>query len=236
MKEITGNRCGHNPASLRLCDVAKRGRGGQAPVISTISSYLGQAAKFRNRLKTWQNMNGNGRGRRSEIREAMAAVMQFLIAKEFQLDSRRCAKKKDGYHQAIDAELIAIQISRSASWKGRPPMSVGRVRAVITEFKQCGYIELSHQQKRQLPNGLWQSSPKVIQFTKRFFLELGGRKLWRSIAKIGMDRAEKLLDRYRRLDEETASAMMAGYFKLTRIFSPRQAANRPPDRQPVPLI
>ncbi|NIB44738.1 hypothetical protein HBA55_34480 [Pseudomaricurvus alkylphenolicus] len=237
MTEITGNRCGHDPAFLRHCKIVKHGRGGQPQVLGVISSYLQNAALHRNRLKSWQNMNDTGRGRRSEIREAMMAVMQYLFASDFKLDSRRCARRtEDGFHIAPDAKLIATDVSKSKAWKGKPALSEGRVRTILTEFRRCGYIQLSHQEKRHKATGDWESSPKVIQFTKRFFIELGGRKLWRSIAKLGTDRAERLLKKYRQLDEATASAMMRAYFTLNGIFTPNQYKNRPPDRRPIPLI
>lgn len=225
MTETTGNRCGHDPANFRHCDVVKRGRGGQAPLLGVISAYVGQAAHSKERMKAWHRLNKTGRGRRSEIREAMAAVIQFLFAKEYQLDTRRCAKREKGYFKAPDADLIARQISQSKEWEGRPPLSVARVRAVLADFQKVGYIELSHQQRRQKATGEWQSAPKVIQFTKLFFLELGGRKLWSRVARTAKERADQVFEGFRRANEATAKAAMKAHYTLSRIFSPRQ---RPP--------
>ena len=234
MSEVTGNRCGHNPASLRLCDVVKKGKGGQHAILGIMSAYLGHAAKFRNRLKTWQRMNSTGRRRRSEAREAMAAVMQYLIAKDFQIDSRRCAfRMENGVHRAPDARLIALEISRSKAWTGKPALSEARVRAIITEFRHCGYLTLSTQHKRQRPTGEWESSPKVIQFTKQFFLELGGRKLWLKIKKLGQERTDAKLKYFLSLDESTAAPMMAAYYRLSAIFSPGQSKRLPPGWRPT---
>lgn len=210
----------------------RRGKSGQPPVLGIVSGYLTQAAKFRSRLNTWQRLNPSGRRRRSESREAMAAVIQFLIAREFQLDSRRCARRKVDYHQAIDCDLMARQISDTPAWRGRPPISTARIRAVLRDFKQCGYLKLSHQQRTQRTTGEWIASPKVITLTKTFFLELGGKKLWRKIAREGRARVDRLVTRFQRAGADPVQQLQ-GYFRLSRILSPRQARERPPDR-PVP--
>lgn len=224
----TGNRCGHNPAQLRTCDVVKRGRGGQSPLLGMISAYVGKAATLRSRLSKWNGMTS--RKRRSEAREAMAAVIQFLIAKEFQLDSRRCAKPQQGFTKCIDAELMAKQISRSKHWANKPPLSVARVRAIIKQFERCGYITLSKQQKRQKATGEWQSSPRVIQFTKAFFIDLGGKKLWRKVQAEGEQRTDRLLLKLKLKlkDEAEALVSLSKHFKIGTIVSPRQLANGPP--------
>ncbi|PCJ11959.1 MAG: hypothetical protein COB04_18455 [Gammaproteobacteria bacterium] len=219
-----GNRCDHDRKNLRLCDLAKRGKGGQHPIIGIVSGYVSQAATRRNRLTAWQRLNKTGRKRRSEAREAMAAVVQFLFAKEYQLDSRRCAKREGGYHKAVDADLIARQISQTKAWAGKAKMSEARVRAVIGDLVRCGYVTLSKQTKRQLPTGEWQSSPKVIQFTKAFFVDLGGKKLWKRVLKTAQERSVAIGDKYRAIDPSTAAQRLNDYFRLSQVFSPRQAA------------
>lgn len=220
-----GNRCGHNRSSLRLCDVVKRGKGGQAPILGIISAYVGRSALLKGGLKSWHTQNKTGRQRRSEAREAMASVVQFLFAKEFQIDSRRCAKSKGAYHQAVDMELVAKQISISGNWSRDAGLSEARVRSVVRDFQKCGYIKLSKQQKRQLDTGEWISSPKVITFTKEFFLELGGKKLWRKLMKLSKERAALIAAKLACAGSKTIKQ----YYELGFVVSPRQAVFRPPD-------
>lgn len=228
-KAQLGNRCGHNPAALRTCDVVKRGRGGQHQVLGIVSAYLGQAAKQQKaRLKTWHNMNESGRSRRSEIREAMASVTQFLFAKEYQLDSRRCAKREGKIIKCVDIELVAKQISQSKKWNQGEQLSEARARSVIRDFKRCGYITLSKQQRTQRQTGEWQASPKVITFTKLFFLELGGKKLWRKIQKVSTERVN-IFKSHLSDDVKEQAIKLAEYFKLNCVLSPRQITSRPPD-------
>lgn len=224
---MSGNRCGHNPLALRTCDIVKRGRKGAPQVLQIASAYVGKAAKQKQRLKAWQNLNGSGRGRRSEIREAMAATVQYLLAKDFNLESRRCARRSNcGSHIiAPDAQLIATQVSKS--WKGTGRISEARVRAVIGDFVKCGYITLSKQHRTKRDTGEWQASSKVITFTKAFFLDLGGKKLWRKILKESSERADKILEKFSR-EMGNPAEKMANYFSINFICTPRQSRQRPP--------
>ncbi|WP_346840145.1 hypothetical protein [Microbulbifer sp. SAOS-129_SWC] len=212
-----GNRCGHNRDQLRFCDLAKRGRGGQPQVIGVVCAYLREAATKMNRLTSWQQMNESGRQRRSESRERMASTAQGLFSREYQIDSRRCARVTPEGHVAPDMRLVALDISRKGkAWKGAP-MSEARVRMTVREFVACGYIKLSHQQRRQMATGEWQASPKIITFTKKFFVELGGKGLWKKVLKASSDRAAQLLCKF----QQDAEAL-ARYFRIDRIFSPGQ--------------
>lgn len=224
-----GNRCGHNANHLRFCDLAKRGKGGQHQIIGVVSAWVGKSALLKGGLPSWHKLNKSGRRRRSEAREAMASVVQFLFAKEFQLDSKRCAKSKGSYHQAPDIELVAKQISGSGHWSKDSPLSEARARSVIRDFLKCGYIKLSHQQKQQRSTGEWVSSPKVITFTKQFFVELGGKKLWKQICKISSAYAEKVAS----VLAHKGDTAIKEYFALRAVLSPRQARFRPPDK-PIP--
>lgn len=222
-----GNRCGHDREHFRLADVTTRGKGGQPQVIGIIVGYLKHSALRCKRLYTWHNMNKkSGRRRRSEIREAMAAVMEYLISKDFQIDTRRCAKKCKGYTKAPGALTIANQVSKLKNWHGTGKLSKARVEAIIREFVACGYITLSHQQRRVI-NGNWTASPKVITFTKKFFLELGGRKLWKTVTQASQERLNRLKARHAHLSPEKQSAKVSEYFQIGKLFSIYQVSKYP---------
>ena len=232
MSQSYGNRCGHDPNQLRFCDVVKRGKGGAPQVLGIVSGLLGKAARFRSSLKSWQTMNESGKRRRSEKREAMAAVIQYLIATDFDLSTRRCARRVGDNWVAPDADLIAKGISKTRAWAGKKRLSRARVWSILREFAKCGYITLGKQYKSQDGNGSWVSSPKVITFTQKFFKELGGRRLWQQVKRLGVDRINRAVNPLGAdLPEFTVRQKMAELFTINFVMSPRQVGRvRPPDR------
>ncbi|PCJ22522.1 MAG: hypothetical protein COA96_14125 [SAR86 cluster bacterium] len=231
-----GNRCGHDRTKLRLCDIVKRGKGGAPPILGIVSGYLNDAAKSRKRLKSWHQLNASGRGRRSEAREAMATVLQFLISEWFQLETRRCARPGFEYLEVPDVRHIALKISLSKDWKGTRRMTVGRVQAVIHDLVELGYITRSKQIRKQQPTGEWIAAPKITTFTKKFFLELDGRRLWNTIKKYGerkIRNIEKYLDDVNFRPFWPTARRLAHYLNPGHVYSPRQAYHfkqeKPPD-------
>ncbi len=231
-----GNRCGHDPTRLRLCDTVKRGKGGAPQILGIISGHLNDAAKNRRRLKSWHQQNASGRGRRSEAREAMISTLQFLVDNWLQLDTRRCAMPGLEYLQAPDIRHIALKISGSKDWKGTRRMSVGRVQAAVSGLVKAGYLARSKQIRKQQPTGEWMASPKITTFTKAFFIDLGGKRLWRTVRKFGADKIKsicKYLDDIGFRPFWHIDRRLAHYLNPGHVYSPRQAfmarQNKPPD-------
>lgn len=186
-----GNRCGHNKTSPRFCNLAKRGKGGHPTAIGIVSSLIEKSYFDRSILASWQGKNPSGRGRRSEARESMISLIQFLFAQWFQLETRRCAAPSGFFLQVPNVKHISNKISeKSPHWK-RSKLSRGRIHTIFGEFERCGYIR-SKQVNQRMPNGDWMPSPSIRTFTKKFFVELGGDKLWQSIRKDGKEKLEKM--------------------------------------------
>lgn len=230
------NRCGHDRTRLRLCDVVKRGKGGAPQVLGIISGHLNDAATNPRRLKAWHRLNPSGRGRRSEAREAMIATLQFLIANWFQLETRRCAMPGLDYLEVPDVKHMALKVSQSPQWKGTGRMSVGRVQTVLGDLIKAGYITRSNQIRQQRPTGEWVAFPKITTFTKKFFIELGFERLWRTVTRAGADKIKAIC---KRLDEVGfrqfwhIDRRLDHYLNPGPVYSPRQAwvarRDRPPD-------
>ena len=83
MSESYGNRCGHDPASLRFCDKVKRGKGGAPQVIGIVSALVGKAALYRNLLKSWQGLNESGK--RRSIGEARSYGSGYAVSDSYGL-------------------------------------------------------------------------------------------------------------------------------------------------------
>ena len=162
----------------------------------------------------------------------MAAVMQYLIATDFDLTTRRCARRAGAQWVAPDADLVARSISKTRAWQGKKRLSTARVRSIISEFVRCGYITLGKQHRSQDANGSWVSSPKVITITQKFFKELGGRQLWRQIKRLSADRVARLVNPLGAdLPAFTLRQNMEELFAIRFVVSPRQEGRvRPPDR------
>ena len=187
-----GNRCGHDKRAPRFCQLAKRGKGGHPTVIGIVSSLLEKSYTDRSILASWQGKNPSGRRRRSEARESMVSLTQFLFAQWFQLETRRCAAPSGFFLQVPNVKHISNKITeKSPHWK-RSKLSKGRIHAIFGEFERCGYIR-SKQVNQHMPNGDWMPSPSIRTFTKKFFIELGGDKLWQSIRKGGQEKLEKIM-------------------------------------------
>lgn len=186
----TGNRCGHNPQRPRLCDLSRRGKGGHPPIIGVISSLLTRSYADRTLLSTWHRLNPSGRRRRSERREVMTSLAQYLFAQWFQVETRRCATPGGFFLQVPDIAHLARRIARSDEWGGQR-LSVGRITAVFSEWEKSGYIT-SHQQREQKPSGEWVAAPAIRTFTKKFFVELGGQRLWNAVKKSGARKLKKI--------------------------------------------
>lgn len=185
-----GNRCGHDPHNPRFCDVANRGKGGQPGVIGLISSLLQDAFIDRSVLNAWQEMNESGRKRRTESIESMVSVTQFMIAKWFQLETRRCASPGFDFLTVPDVAHIRNQINETSDWASGY-ISEDRINTVFSEFNRCGYIT-SKQVHSKKADGTWKATPAIRTFTKKFFVELGGESLWKKIRKAGQDKVLKI--------------------------------------------
>lgn len=231
-----GNRCGHDPTKLRRCDIVRRGKGGAPQILGIISGHLNDAVKNRSKLKAWHNQNPSGRGRRSEAREAMVSVLQLLIANWFQLETRRCARPGLEYLEVPDIRHIALKISASKDWTGTRRMTVGRVQAIMSSLVEAGYITRSKQIRKQQATGEWIAAPKITTFTKQFFQDLGGKRLWRTVMKFGADKIKsicKYLDDIQFRPFWHVDRRLAHYLNPGQVYSPRQAfmfrKERPPD-------
>lgn len=230
---IEGNRCGHDPRRPRFCDLARRGKGGHPPIIGVITSLLLRSYGDRSLLRTWHTMNPTGRRRRSERREAMASLAQYLFTQWFQIDTRRCAVPGGYFLQVPDISHLARRISRSPEWGGQR-FSPGRIAAVFSEWEKAGYIT-SHQRREHLPTGEWKASPSIRTFTKKFFIELGNQRLWNAVKKAG---ARKLKNIMARIDMVGIS--LRDYLRPGAVVSPRRVSEyrqkqKAPDRSQFPF-
>lgn len=189
MTLATGNRCGHDKMKPRFCDIVRQGKGGHPPVLGRVVKLLGKAYFNRNMLSSWQNSNPSGRLKRSEKRETALSLGQFLFTKWVQLDTRRCAVSGGDYLQVPNVYHIARSISQKG-WNDEK-LSCGRINDVFAEWNKVGYIT-SKQKRVKKENGKWSASPAIRTFTKKFFLELGGQKLWDDVRKAGVRKLKKL--------------------------------------------
>ncbi len=226
-----GNRCGHDPKAMRFCDSAiKRGRSSKTykphhQLIQVMASYVREAGLYGTRLKTWGFMNRSGCRRNSARREAMVAVIQYLLGKDFQLETRRCGRREGDYIVAPYAKLIARGISKSDEWQGTHEISPWRVRHVIQDFEACGYITRTKQQRRKKESGRWLPGPRMITFTKRFFLELGGKALLGRVMAAGKEKSEQIKEQFAGSVEHVSR-----YFMADKVIAPyqRNLVSRPP--------
>lgn len=197
-----------------------------------IAAKLDKAARLRQGLRTWQQLNPSGSRRRSEAREALALI-QWLIWEEMRLESRRCAYvDKDGDLCAADLRLLARQLSeRSKEWGGGQ-YSYWRALRILREFERCGYIKRSSQHRYQV-DGKWRSSTRYVTFTKAFFVELGGLALWAAVTEAGQKKVTDLSTRVKTAGGNVA-ASLAALFLYTRVFSPWQRKCKPAQPSPKP--
>lgn len=239
---MIGNRCGHNPAALRACDVVRRGKGGHPQLLGVISAYLKRAAMKRGErtaLTALDDLNPSGRRKRTEQYEVVLAVCGFLTAHWFQPDTRRCAMPNLQYLEVPDANHIANGISKSPEWAGKGELSLARVYAALGNLEQAGYIQKSKQIREQLPTGEWIARPRLIAFTKKFFLDLGGARLWRSVWAKGKRLIGELRDYLIESGQgDQAKKILAQYLNPGRLFSSRQAFawNKANGRPPTPHL
>jgi hypothetical protein len=189
-QQLTGNRCGHDKANPRFCDLTRKGKGGHPPAIGMVVSLLQQSYRDRKKLITWQKMNPSGRRRRTDGCEPMIALNQFMFSQWFQLDTRRCAVSSGFFLQVPDVKHLARKISQTKQWADAR-LSEGRIHTVFSDFEKCGYIR-SKQVKVQKSDGSWASSPSIRVYTKKFFLELGGQALWQRIFQSGQKKLDKI--------------------------------------------
>lgn len=70
-------------------------------------------------------------------------------------------------------------------------MSVYRVQRIFVQLRQTGYIT-SKQQRYHRADGPWRACPAVRTFTKKFFIDLGGKSLWKRLLKEGAVKLEKI--------------------------------------------
>lgn len=192
VKRSGGNRCGHDPQHPRFCDIVTRGAQGQPGVLGLVSALLQKTYSEKRVLRTWQNMNESGRKRRTEAVEAMVTVIQFMVAKWFQLETRRCAAPGFEFLTVPDVSHIRNQINETRDWQNGY-LSEDRITTVFSEFAKCGYIT-SHQLRKKKADGRWQATPALRTFTKKFFLELGGENLWGKIRKAGQKKVQRMKD------------------------------------------
>ncbi|HTR01315.1 MAG TPA: hypothetical protein VMH83_15050 [Candidatus Acidoferrum sp.] len=220
-----GNRCGHDRASLRAVDVVRRGKGGHPQLLGVISAYLAHGVRNieQRKLRALDKLNDSGRRKRSEQIEAVFAVCGFLVAHWFQPDTRRCAMTNGHFLEVPDAQYIASRISRTAEWQSRGELSLARVYAALQNLDDAGYIKKSKQMREQLPTGEWISRPRLIAFTKQFFLDLGGLRLWRSVWAKGKRLVQDLRSHLVERDDDAPGETLAKYFNPGRLLSPRQA-------------
>ena len=233
------NRCGHNRKRLRLCDTVRRGQGGQPRVLGIISAYLTNAATNPGRLQAWQyHHRGLRRRRRSEAREATIATLQFLVANWLQLETRRCAMPGMDYMETPDVHYMARAISRSPDWSGSR-LSPGRIFAALRSLVDAGYVTRSEQPKEQYRDGCWRAGPKITTFTRKFFQDLGGKRLWRLVVKSGRLKLEKMKHRLQAavaIPGEDIRQVLGRYLNPDGVVTPRVARwlrqLRPPDAPP----
>lgn len=212
---IEGNRCGHDPQRPRFCDLARRGKGGHPPIIGIITSLLARCYADRTLLPSWQKLNPSGRRRRSEHREAMSSLGQYLFAQWFQIETRRCATPGAYFLQVPDVAHLAAKIAQAPEWKGHK-FSHGRIAAVFAGWSKAGYIT-SHQVREQEKSGEWRAAPAIRTFTKKFFVELGGQRLWNAVKKAGAHKLKKIQNYI-----ETQGITLRDYLRPGRPVSPRK--------------
>lgn len=231
------NRCGHNPDQLRTCDLARRGKRGQPPLIGRISARLNWAVGNPGLLKALHNLNSSGRRKRSERVEVCISVMQYLVTKWLDLATRRCARpgNKHGrpiqdYLAAPTAAHLASRISREGSWKGSAPLTVERVHLALQDLEAAGYITRLKQTRTMMDSGSWVGHPKIISMCRQFFEDLGGRKLWREIRAKGKERFGKMQGKWQHIMERAGTGMealktdLADYLNPGLVLSPGQVA------------
>lgn len=230
-----GNRCGHDRRNLRLCDVVRRGRGGQPQILGIVSAYLNHASRDRRKLRDWNTLNPSGRRRRTEQLEATLAVLQYLTANWLQVDTRRCVTLDVDHMTAPDVKHLARKISESPDWQCRTPLSAGRVSKALNDLVRAGYLARSKQVREQAPTGEWKAAPKITCFTKKLFMHLGGQRLWTAIRKKGQFRMNQVRLKMKKHFPSWQDVNQALKEKLNpgRICSPREAWRtrqaRPPD-------
>lgn len=222
---MAGNRCDHNPRALRLCDIVRRGKGGHPQLLGVISSYLVHAGRDRGKLPALAKLNASGRRKRTERYETILAVCGFLTARWFQPDTRRCVMATEQFLEVPDVTYIAGEISRSAEWKGKARLSPARVYDAIGDLEAAGYVKRSRQAREPIEDGRWIARPKILAFTKQFFLDLGGKRLWQSVRVKGRRLVQDLRAHlaFKLGTVKAAAAALAHYLNPGRLLSPGQA-------------
>lgn len=141
------------------------------------------------------------RRRRSETREMLPAVLITLFEHYFDLQTRRCAIPgvlvRNGFLVCPSINNIRKMILAQPWFRGAK-VSRDRVKSILHDLENCGYVSISKQQHEQLDDGTWRFSPRLVTFKKKFFLELGGEKLWSKLLKAGSTKIEQTYKRIRR--------------------------------------
>ena len=136
-------------------------------------------------LKSWQRKHWPARRRRSEFVEAASMTCWTYLALWFCLETRMTGNPGhlwgNDFREVPTVDQIAKLATRMFPGKRINP---DRIRRVLYEFADLGYITL-HNQVREFVRGTWIAKPKVISWNKKFFLELGGKQLWKAIRLAG---------------------------------------------------
>ncbi len=170
--------CGHLPPALRDC-----------------LSQIARIPDDTRILPDWQNRYAPARRRRSEIREICSIALWVYFSRWVALETRMTGTP--GNHLGVDfrevptVKQIAQQATRAFPGKA---ISEVRVRRLLWELEDLGYIS-SHGQIREQKQGTWVAKPQVLSFTKQFFVQLGGNKLWKRVLKAGSTKLRQITRR-----------------------------------------
>lgn len=228
------NRCGHDPDNPRHCDIIRRGKRGQPPLLGRLSARLSWSLGNESLLKKLHQLNPSGRKKRTERLEVCVSVAQYLVAHWMDLATRRCARPGAKHGQQVQdfleaptAAHLAASISKKGAWRGTGRLTTERVYLALQDLQQAGYISRTKQARTKMASGSWCSHPKIISFTRSFFEDLGGRKLWREIRAKGKERWQKMQTRWEQVlegvDYFSVKKEIAEYLKPGLILSPGQA-------------
>ena len=182
-----GNRCGHDPRQLRgpVPGETHLAHGHLPAALRETLDRIAMIPRDNRILKSWHRHNGPRRGRRSEIREICSVALWTYFANWVALETRMVGVPGQNLGEPIrevpTVKQIASQATRAFPGK---KFSETRIRRLLWELEDHGYIK-SHKQVRIQLEGTWVAKPKVFSFTKRFFVDLGGAKLWKHVRTAG---------------------------------------------------
>lgn len=169
---------------VRLTNPVRRGKKGHPQPIQIACARVCDWVSGKRGLTALDKLNSSGRAKRLERREAIAAVVSVLLAKAFDLGTQRCAEKTtDGFTICPTAKTIRNWINRDKRWDDSNKITLVEVFNALIDLEESGYITRSKQYRRRDRQGEFVAAPKMITFTKRFFLEIGGASdwLWRRV-------------------------------------------------------